>query len=412
MTEHQSEPIRRQRRPTLTDKMLAALPRKRKRYTVSDPEQRGLYIRVPPQGPSTFSVVARDRYKKQIWHTVGSADVLTIEEARDKARAAIKRIKEGKPPVEPTPAKPDSFESVAQDWFKRYVAEKGLRTAGEIGRCLKKYVYPRWADRDFISIRRSDITKLLDHIQDNHGARQADAVLAIVRSITNWHAKRVDDYVSPVVRGTRRVDPKARTRARILTDAELQSVWKQAEANGAFGAVIRLLLLTGQRREKVVTMKWSDVVDGVWTITTAAREKGNAGALALPKAAIEIIAQQPRMAGNPYVFAGRRGEAGWLDISQSKRPFDAKLPPMPRWVLHDLRRTSRSLLSRCGVRPDIAERVLGHAIPGIGATYDHYDYSDEKADALRRLAALIETIINPPADNVRQLAMRRRAAKS
>ena len=409
MTE--TEPKRRQRRPKFSDLMVAALRKKAKRYTFPDPEQRGHYVRVMPDGPNVYCAVARDPYGKQVWHKVGSADVLKIEEARDKARAAIKRIKEGKPPVEPPPIKPDAFESVAKNWLKRYVAEKKLRTAGEIGRCLKKYVYPRWGDRDFTSIKRSDITKLLDHIEDNNGARQADAVLAIVRSIANWHAKRVDDYVSPVVRGTRRVDPKARTRARILSDDELRSVWKQAEADGTFGAIVRLLLLTGQRREKVATMKRADVVDGVWTIATAEREKGNAGTLALPPQAIEIINAQPRMAGNPYVFAGRRGDGGCLDISQSKRPFDATLPPMPRWVLHDLRRTSRSLLSRSGVRPDIAERVLGHAIPGVGGVYDRHDYSDEKADALRRLVALIDEIVTP-SDGKKVVRMRPAAAKS
>ena len=70
------------------------------------------------------------------------------------------------------------------------------------------------------------------------------------------------------------------------------------------------------------------------------------------------------------------------------------------WVVHDLRRTARSLMSRAGVRPDIAERVLGHARGGVEAIYDRHRYTVEKGDALLRLAALIETIVSPPADNV------------
>jgi integrase len=169
-------------------------------------------------------------------------------------------------------------------------------------------------------------------------------------------------------------------------------IWKQAEANGQFGAIIRLLLLTGQRREKVNSMKLADVVDGIWTIATAEREKGNAGSLALPAQALGIIEAQPRIGENPYVFAGRGN--GCYDISQSKRPFDAKLPKMPHWTLHDLRRTARSLMSRAGVRPDIAERVMGHAIAGVEGVYDRHSYREEKADALRRLAALVDDIIN------------------
>jgi integrase len=401
-----TELIRRQRRPILTDKQVAALPKRRKRYIMADPEMRGLYVRIPPQGPNIFVAVARDPYAKQVWHTVGSTDVLKIEEARDVAREAIRRIKAGKPAVEPPPVKPDAFKNVAEAWIKRHVAAKKLRSQPEIERCLTKYVLPHWANREFASIRRSDIAGLLDHLEDNHGARQADLVLAIVRSIANWFASRNDSYMTPFVRGMRR--HKAGARARILDDGELRAVWKQAEANGAFGAVIRLLLLTGQRREKVATMKWDDLDGATWRIATAEREKGNAGTLLLPPRAIEIINAQPRLAGNPYVFAGRRGDAGCLDISQSKRGFDAKLPAMPRWTLHDLRRTARSLLSRAGVRPDISERVLGHVISGVEGIYDRHQYDHEKAGALAKLAGLIDQIISPP-DGKKVVQLRRRA---
>jgi integrase len=74
------------------------------------------------------------------------------------------------------------------------------------------------------------------------------------------------------------------------------------------------------------------------------------------------------------------------------------------WRLHDLRRTARSLMARAGVRPDYAERVLGHVQQGVQGIYDRHQYRDEKADARRRLASLIESIINPPAGNVVRIA--------
>jgi integrase len=169
--------------------------------------------------------------------------------------------------------------------------------------------------------------------------------------------------------------------------------------------MVRLLLLTGQRREKVATMKWADIsLDGTWTIDTAEREKGNAGLLQLPPQALSIIATLPRIGENPFVFAGRGN--GCHNISQSKRPFDRKLPKMPRWTLHDLRRTARSLMSRAGIRPDIAERVMGHAVEGVEGVYDRHSYRDEKADALARLAALIDGIVHPRV-NVTPMTKRR-----
>ena len=92
MTE-QIEPQRRRRRQLLTDKQVRGLQKKKLRYSYSDPEMRGHYVRVMPDGPNVFCVVTRDPYGKQIWHTIGNADELKIEESREAARLAIGRIK-------------------------------------------------------------------------------------------------------------------------------------------------------------------------------------------------------------------------------------------------------------------------------------------------------------------------------
>jgi integrase len=118
----------------------------------------------------------------------------------------------------------------------------------------------------------------------------------------------------------------------------------------------------------------------------------------LPKLVLDIIAAQPRFASNPHVFAGI-GAGATNNFGRDKEALD-RASGVTGWTIHDMRRTARSLMSRAGVRPDIAERVLGHAIPGVGGVYDRHSYDLEKADALRRLAALIERIINPPEGNV------------
>ena len=271
------------------------------------------------------------------------------------------------------------------------------------------HVLPVWGDRPFLSIRRSDVATLLDRVEDNHGARQADMVLTVVRSIANWFATRNDDYTPPVVRGMRRQDQKQHARARVVDDHEIRLIWKAAETSGTFGGILKLALLTGQRRTKIASMKWSDVSpDGEWTIPSAPREKDTAGTLPLPQIALDIIRAQPRLASNPHVFAGRQG-GPFSGFSVTKTAFDAKLPAdMEPWVIHDLRRSARSLMSRAGIRPDISERVLGHALTGVEGVYDRYAYRQEKADALQRLAALIATIVEPPRENVLPMAQRRK----
>jgi integrase len=309
-------------------------------------------------------------------------------------------VRAGLPAVKPPPIKPDSFASVAANYLKRHVAASGLRTQYEIERVIRRYVLPEWGERAFVDIKRSDVASLLDRVEDAHGRHTADVVLARVRAVAHWYALRHDSYASPFTRGMRRTDPKARKRARILNDDEICALWRATKADGRYNGIIRLLLLTGQRRECVGSMKWADLaLDGTWTIPNIDRGKGTGGAICLPPIALEILRRQPRLSSNPFVFGVRGGKpfCGW---SLPKRELDAALPAWPAWTVHDLRRTSRSLMSRAGVPPHVAERVLGHTQGGVQGIYDRHTYGQEKADALARLAGLIERIVNPPVSNV------------
>jgi integrase len=387
-------------RRTLTDSSIAALKPRDKRYALPDPKLAGHYVRVTPGGAKSFVAVSRDPRGKQVWHTIGSTELYKLDEARELARTAIKAIKAGE-----SRAGPQSFATVSEQWMRRHVEAKGLRSGRHIEGYLNLHILPAWGGREFESIRRGDVAALLDEIEDRGGPTAADFTLGIVRAICNWYTTRNENYSSPIVRGMRRSNPKERARKRILSDDELRAIWRQAEANGVFGGFIRLLLLTGQRRDKVVKLRWDDLTaDGAWVIKSGPREKGNGGELVLPQAALDIIGAQPRLAGNPYVFPGQRSGSPMIGISRRKDFFSAKLPPMPPWTLHDLRRTARSLMSRAKVSRDIAERVLGHTIGGVEGTYDRHEYREEKAHALRSLAGLIEKIVNPPADNVVSLS--------
>lgn len=397
------------------------------RYVMPDPQTPGLYVRVSPSGKKTFTIVARDPRGTQIWREVDGAILGDpLDDVRAKAREGIRRLKAGLVPFPPPPQRPETFGAVVANYLDLHVQGNGLdrgplRSAPEIERCLNKYILPHWRDREFEDIRRSDVTPLLDGIVKRHGARQADYVLAIVRGIMNWQATRLDDYVSPIVRRMSRTDPDERKRKRILDDDELRAIWPHL--TGTFGALVKLLLLTGQRREKVVAMRWSDISDdGVWSIPSEDREKGNAGDLTLPPQALDVIrAQREVAAGSQYIFAGRRqGKIADIEpnrqeekmaakqattyapfngFSKSKAALDQRTG-IEGWVLHDLRRSARSLMSRAGVPSDIAERVLGHAIAGVEGVYNRYEYFQEKNEALAALGALVERILDPQDDVV------------
>jgi integrase len=391
-----TEPTRRQRRKVLTDKMVAALPRKRKRYFHPDPELPGHGVRVLPDGgPSSFYLIARDAFKKQRWVRIGNTAELTIEDSRERARAVIKRLKAGLTPFEPLPVQPDSVAAVAESWLARHVTKNGLRTGDELKRVLEKYVLPVWRDRVFVDIKRSDIARLLDAVEDKHGHWMADSVLSVLRAMSSWYAAREDSFVPPFVKNMRRTPSQKRKRSRVLSDDELRKVWKAAAADGdVYGAFVRVSLLCGQRCAKTVGMRWDDLADdGTWTIPTAKREKGNPGALVLPPMALDIIRKQPRLASNPYVFAGR-SNGPLSGFSSRHEAFKARCG-VTGFHVHDLRRCCRSLMSKAGVRPDIAERVLGHVVgTSVEGVYDRHDYRNEMADALKRLARLITDIVD------------------
>jgi integrase len=361
----------------------------------------GLALRLSYSGSKTWRVLYYVHGQPRT-QTLGKFPAVSVAEAYKKVRkfdpeAASKKVETG------------TFKQVAEDYVLNHVQAEGLRSEKELVRCLTKYVYPAWGSKPFAEIRRREVSELRNEIRNKHGKRQANVVVTILAGLMNWYAiNKSEDYITPIIKGMRFKKTEARSRA--LTHDEIRTVWAACEKPvlGTFGAIVKVLLLTAQRREKVGSMKWQDVVDGVWTIPIEDREKGNAGTLKLPEAVRAIIDAQPVIAGNPYVFAGRsRGQAftHFHSFSQGKAELDAMAPIAP-WTLHDLRRTARSLLAGTDVPRDHAERLLGHVIPGVEGTYNRHGYVEEKAHALKALAGAIDSIMNPRPDNVVDLHAR------
>jgi integrase len=365
----------------LDDDGVAKLKTPSKRVTIPDPECRGHYVRVTPKGHRTFWAVARDPNGKQIWKLIGDADAMKIEDARDKARKVIRSIRAA---VSGEIAKDSSFEGVALDWFERQVVNRGLRTERKIGAVLKKYIIPPFAGMEFVDVRRKHITALLDQIEDKHGLRQSDVALTILSSICGWYAKRDEDYASPIIRGMKRYSNKEHARERVLTDSEIRTLW---QADGLFGNFVKLALLTGQRREKLLTMRYDDVRNGIWHIRSEAREKGNGEELRLPTMALEVLANQETICPGPRVF-----DCPITSLRNMRLRFN-RHHKLQGWWIHDLRRTARTLMAAAGVSDVVAELVLGHVQKGIQAVYNRHGYVEEKADALEKLATRLSDII-------------------
>jgi integrase len=357
---------------------------------------------VQPSGRKSYAL--RYRYAGKTRKLTLSGG-LTLAAARKAAADALFEIEQGRDPgvarrqqkQAQKLAAADTFQAIAEEYFHREGAT--LRSARRRQRDLARLVHPVIGDRPIAEIRRSEVVRLLDQIEETSGAIIADLTLAFVRRIMNWHAARSDDFRSPIVRGMARTKPHERARSRVLSDDELRAVWNTAEerADPTFAAFVQFLLLTAARRTEAVAMAWAEVNGTDWLLP-ALRNKTKVE-LVRPLSALTqaVLAKLPRIvgheAGRNFVFTvnGRNPLGG---LSRRKRQFDRQCG-VSGWTFHDLRRTARSLMSRAGINSDHAERCLGHVISGVRGVYDRHEFHREKLQAFEGLAAQIERIVNP-----------------
>jgi integrase len=374
----------------LTDRAVRALPPapKGKRRLVWDAIVPGLAVRVTDKGQRSFVLVTRyPGSANPTARSLGTVGAISLEDARTKARSWHKLISAG---IDPALAQAAAAQNTLRAVCEEYLARDGakLRSLEWRSAALERVVYPSLGLRPIAEIRRSDVVRLLDQIEDERGPAMADRTLAIIRRVMNWHAARSDEFRSPIVRGMARTTD--RPRDRVLSDDELRSIWRAAEGS-IFGSYLRFLLLTAARRNEAARMERGELSGSDWTLP-AARNKTNQDLVRpLSEAALAIVAELPRL--GKFVFS-RRGKAALGSFGVLKKEID-RASSVTGWTLHDLRRTARSLMSRAGVPSDHAERCLGHVIGGVRGTYDRHEYHEEKRLAFEALASLIARIVDP-----------------
>jgi integrase len=375
------------KRQALTEKGVHRLQRKARRYSLPDVAQLGLVLRVPPDPRKPISYVAVSRRPKgrQIWHQIGQSHFMTLDEARERARDVVRKIRLNLPLNETAPA---TVTHVCEKWLELVVRERNYRGAKERERIIRKYLIPEFGNRPVHDIRRVDINELIDGIAKTSGLTSANQVLKTVSAIMAWWQSRDDSFKSPIVRGM--VRGSATKRDRILSDDEIRKIWAACEACPG-GNFIRFSLLVAQRHGVLAAMRWRDVHGDVWDIPTeSAREKGNIERVRLPALAMQVLRSQPHIAGAP-IFGRQQSH-----VSRQIR----KASGVHGWTVHDCRRTARTLMSRAHISTEVAELVLGHARGKLLQVYDQYSFFEEKSHALAALAQLIEIILSPPSANI------------
>ena len=194
------------------------------RREIPDAGCAGLYLISQPSGARSWAV--RYRFNgKPAKLTLGPWPAMTLAAAREAAVTAQRELERGNNPakakadakIKADAAKADTVTAICENYMKREGGKLRTSTLGQRESIFRRLVYPTLGDRPIDSIKRSEIVRLLDKIEDGTGPRMADVALAVLRRVFTWHALRDDDFASPIVRGMGRQNAKDHRRARILS---------------------------------------------------------------------------------------------------------------------------------------------------------------------------------------------------
>lgn len=359
----------------------------------------GLRIRVGTSGKKTWIVRARAG-DKVINKKLGTYPAMRLSAARKAAETLLGAIaRDGS-----TEAADRTFGAVTKAWLEKKRADKRRNKSVDLqDRRLELHVLPKWRDRKIAEIKRGDVRELIEGIE---GDVLPNRVLTVVRTVFRFALTRDWIDASPA-EGIAK--PKDETeRDRFLDMGEAKRVWDAAALLGyPYGPYVRALMLTGQRRTEVASMRWSDVdLDaGTWLLRAADTKGERAHLVPLSPPMKELLEGLPRLDKAEFVFT-TDGETHISGYAKGKARLDAFIAgrgdQIQPWTLHDLRRTVSSHMARLGISKDIRGRVLNHAVQGVTERhYTPYDFAAEKRSALDRWAGeLMRAVEGKPIEKV------------
>jgi integrase len=329
--------------------------------------------------------------------TIGATKAVGLPQARRTAQELYARVKLKQDPAgEAQERLAQTIETLAAV-LPRYLQARRARLRPNTYRHLERHLLVNFKplhSRQLTAITRRDVAARLSEIEAGHGAVTRDRARASLSALFAWCIREGLVDANPVV-GTAQAGVNVR-RDRVLSDDELRGIWNAA-GDGHFGAIVRLLMLTGQRREEIGGLRWSEVDLGEGVVTLSAERTKNRRAHTIPltAAARAIIEAQPRRFGRDMIFGlGQGSFSGW---GFAKLNLEARIePPLAPWRLHDLRRTVATRMADLGVQPHVIEVVLNHVSghkAGVAGVYNRSSYDREVLAALTLWGHHVSAII-------------------
>jgi integrase len=409
-------------RQILTDALCRTKPPPAGRLEIADLRQAGLVLRITSNGARSFAFRFRHPdTRRTLRATIGAYPAIGLESARKRAREMASQVEAGTNPIESKRADREAaptrtFGALALRYLKEHAERhKRPRSAEEDRRNLAVHVLPKWAKRDFRTIRRADVIKLIESIisAGKHGA--GNRVHALVSKIFSFAIDADLLEANPVARLRKRgVENVGR---RILSDDEIRLFWRNIvlpPVSSQLGLALRLALLTAARASEIAGARKTEFQDldkpkhAAWFIPGERTKNKRSHLIPLTPLAVETIksAMELTSATDDFVFPMRRGRKGSIDrhmLASAMRRFALKAPatwqqepPSP----HDLRRTVNTRFAKMGIPKEIRDRALNHVTSLRDPEARHYnlhEFQAERRAAFAKWADEIAAIIKPAA---------------
>ncbi len=384
---------------------LRALKPKAKRYDIFKDNGDGLAMRVFPSGTKSFMYVYKfsSRLRRM---TLGRFPDVSLADANRLHAGALQTLKAGKDPgaiqqkIKQSDYEAESVGELANEFMSRYIIP-GRKRPDFVQQTLDKNVLPYWKNRKAKDITRRDVVLLLDKIVDRDALVMANRTASILKQMFKFAVERDLLESSPCVY-LRKPGGKEKPRSRNLSWGEIKTVWLKLDdtpMHRAINLVVKLLLVTGQRRGEVCHAEWSDIDlrEKLWRQPGHKTKNGCANDVPLSGLALTLLDELKYLAGDsiyvvPSPLTTEKPVTDKAITRAVNRYQDAF--GIENWTPHDLRRTVTSRMVEMGISPITIDKIQNHLEQGIRRHYDHYDYAKEKRHALDSWASKIESLIS------------------